>query len=517
MSPLRRWSALAVLALPVLLISIDMTVLGFAVPALTTDLGPTSTELLWIVDIYSFLLAGLLVLMGNLGDRIGRRRLLVVGAAAFGCASLVAAFSTTAGMLIAARALLGLGGATLMPSTLALLRSVFPDAQERRLAIAVWAAAFSGGAALGPIIGGFLLEHFWWGSVFLVNAPVMVLLLVGAPLLLPESRNPRPGPFDALSAVLSIAGVLPLVYALKTAAHDGVSVPVLVGLAAGLGLLWTFVRRQRRLAEPLLDLRLFGSRAFSVAVTTNLLTVFALLGLMFFLPQYLMLVLGMSPLVAGLWMLPLAGATVAGSLAAPWLARALHLRWVVGGGMALAATGLAAGTLLGVDGDRVVLVVVGLLIGTGVGAAEALTNDVILATAPPERAGAAASVSETAYEFGGAMGTAVLGTVGMSVYAAHLGAVDGVPGRDAEAARETLGGAAEVAAGLPADTAAAFLAEAGEAFVTGMHVVLGIAAVLAAYVAVQAVVLLRGSRGAGVAPADRPAPETETETEMAAR
>jgi MFS transporter, DHA2 family, multidrug resistance protein len=509
-SPLRRWSALAVLALPVLLISIDMTVLGFAVPALTTDLGPTSTELLWIVDIYSFLLAGLLVLMGNLGDRIGRRRLLVVGAAAFGCASLVAAFSTTAGMLIAARALLGLGGATLMPSTLALLRSVFPDARERRLAIAIWAAAFSGGAALGPIVGGFLLEHFWWGSVFLVNVPVMVLLLVGAPLLLPESRNPRPGPFDALSAVLSIAGVLPLVYALKTAAHDGVSGPVLVGLAAGLGLLWAFVRRQRRLAEPLLDLRLFGSRAFSVAVTTNLLTVFALLGLMFFLPQYLMLVLGMSPLVAGLWMLPLAGATVAGSLAAPWLARSLHLRWVIGGGMALAAAGLAGGTLLGVDGDRVVLVVVGLLIGTGVGAAEALTNDVILATAPPERAGAAASVSETAYEFGGAMGTAVLGTVGLSVYAAHLGAVDGVPAQDAEAARETLGGAAEVAAGLPADTAAAFLAEAGQAFVTGMHVVLLIAALLAAYVAVQAVVLLRGSQGAGGAPADQPAPETAT-------
>ncbi|WP_448619469.1 MFS transporter [Geodermatophilus sp. URMC 65] len=501
MSPLRRWSALAVLALPVLLISIDMTVLGFAVPALTADLGPTSTELLWIVDIYSFLLAGLLVLMGNLGDRIGRRRLLVIGAAAFGCASVVAAFSTTPGMLIGARALLGLGGATLMPSTLALLRSVFTDAHERRLAIAVWAAAFSGGAALGPIIGGVLLEHAWWGSVFLVNAPVMVLLLVGAPLLLPESRNPEPGPFDALSAVLSIAGVLPLVYALKTTAHDGVSVPVLVGLAAGLGLLWTFVRRQRRLAEPLLDLRLFRSRAFSVAVTTNLLTVFALLGLMFFLPQYLMLVLGMSPLAAGLWMLPLAGATVAGSLAAPWLARHLQLRWVIGGGMALTAAGLGLGTALGVDGDRVVLVVAGLLIGGGVGAAEALTNDVILATAPPERAGAAASVSETAYEFGGAMGTAVLGTVGLSVYAADLGSVDGVPAQGTQVARETLGGAAEVAAQLPPDTAAAFLAEAGQAFVTGMHVVLLIAAVLAAYVAVQAVVLLRGTPVAGAEPA----------------
>jgi MFS transporter, DHA2 family, multidrug resistance protein len=230
-------------------------------------------------------------------------------------------------------------------------------------------------------------------------------------------------------------------------------------------------------------------------VTTNLLTVFALLGLLFFLPQYLVLVLGAGPLVAGLWMLPLAGSTVAGSLAAPWLARRLQLRWVIGGGMALAAAGLAVGTLLGVDGDRGVLVTASVLIGAGVGAAEALTNDVILATAPPERAGAAASVSETAYEFGGAMGTAVLGSVGLSVYAAHLGAVEGVPEDAVGTARETLGGAAEVAAGLPPDTAAAFLAEAGQAFVAGMDVVLGVAALVAAAVAVQAVVLLRGDRG----------------------
>jgi MFS transporter, DHA2 family, multidrug resistance protein len=495
-SPLRRWSALAVLALPVLLISVDMTVLGIAVPALTADLGPTSSELLWIVDIYSFLLAGLLVLMGNLGDRIGRRRLLMTGTAAFGVASAIAAFATTPEMLIAARALLGLGGATLMPSTLALLRSVFPDDRERRLAIAVWAAAFSGGAAVGPVVGGFLLEHFWWGSVFLVNTPVMVLLLVGALALLPESRNPRPGPFDVLSAVLSIAGVLPVVYALKSSAAEGVSAPAVAALTVGSGLLWAFVRRQRRLAEPLLDLRLFRHRGFTVAVTTNLLTVFALLGLMFFLPQYLVLVLGMSPLVAGLWMLPLAVATVGGSLAAPWLARHLELRWVIGGGTALAAAGLGVGTLLGVDGDRAVLVAASLLIGTGVGAAEALTNDVILATAAPERAGAAASVSETAYEFGGAMGTAVLGTVGLSVYAAHLGAVEGVPEDSVDVARETLGGAAEVAAQLPPDTAASFLAEAGQAFVAGMDVVLVVAALVAAYVAAQAVVLLRGDQGA---------------------
>jgi DHA2 family multidrug resistance protein-like MFS transporter len=490
-SPLRRWSALAVLALPVLLISVDMTVLGFAVPALSADLGPTSTELLWIVDIYSFLLAGLLVLMGNLGDRIGRRRLLIAGAIAFGLASALAAFATSPGMLIAARALLGLGGATLMPSTLALLRSVFLDDRERRLAIAIWAAAFSGGAAVGPIIGGVLLEHFWWGSVFLVNAPVMVLLVVGALLLLPESRNPLPGPFDVLSGLLSIAGVLPVVYALKSVAKDGPSATAALSLAAGVALLWSFVRRQRTLAEPLLDLRLFSNRVFTVAVSTNLLTVFALLGVMFYLPQYLILVLGMSPLVAGLWMLPLAGATVVGSLAAPALARLLQLRWIIGGGMTLAAAGLAVGTMLGIDGDRTVLVTAGLLIGAGVGAAEALTNDAILTAAPPERAGAAASVSETAYEFGAAMGTAVLGSVGLSVYAANLGEVDGVPRQALSAARESLGSAGEIAAQLPPDAAAAFLTEAAEAFVAGMDVVLVVAALVAAYVAVQAVVLLR--------------------------
>jgi DHA2 family multidrug resistance protein-like MFS transporter len=461
------------------------------VPALSADLGPTSTELLWIVDIYSFLLAGLLVLMGNLGDRIGRRRLLIAGAIAFGLASALAAFATSPGMLIAARALLGLGGATLMPSTLALLRSVFLDDRERRLAIAIWAAAFSGGAAVGPIIGGVLLEHFWWGSVFLVNAPVMVLLVVGALLLLPESRNPLPGPFDVLSGLLSIAGVLPVVYALKSVAKDGPSATAALSLAAGVALLWSFVRRQRTLAEPLLDLRLFSNRVFTVAVSTNLLTVFALLGVMFYLPQYLILVLGMSPLVAGLWMLPLAGATVVGSLAAPALARLLQLRWIIGGGMTLAAAGLAVGTMLGIDGDRTVLVTAGLLIGAGVGAAEALTNDAILTAAPPERAGAAASVSETAYEFGAAMGTAVLGSVGLSVYAANLGEVDGVPRQALSAARESLGSAGEIAAQLPPDAAAAFLTEAAEAFVAGMDVVLVVAALVAAYVAVQAVVLLR--------------------------
>lgn len=495
MTTWRRWAALAVLVLPVLLISVDMTVLGFAVPALSEQLDPTGAQLLWIIDIYSFLLAGLLVLMGNLGDRIGRRRLLMVGAAAFGVASVLAAFSTTPEMLIAARALLGLGGATLMPSTLSLIRTVFPDDRERRTAIAVWASAFAGGAALGPILGGFLLEHFWWGSVFLINAPIMLVLLGGAVLLLPESRNPAPGPFDPLSALLSIAGILPLVYGLKTLGKEGVTPVAALALLVGAALLWLFVRRQRRSSDPLLDVGLFADRSFTVAVLTNLLTVFALLGMMFFLPQYLQLVVGMEPLRAGLWMLPMALATIAGSLLAPRAARLLPLRVVIGGGLLVAATGLGLGTRLTSSGELDVLVAATVLVGAGIGLAQALTNDVILASAPPERTGSAAAISETAYEFGGAMGTAVLGTLGLAVYRAGLTvAATAVPEEVVRAGSETLGGAEQAASVLDPSVAATFLDLAAGSFTSGMTTVFMVAAIVCAYGGLQALVVLRPTR-----------------------
>lgn len=495
MTTRRRWAALAVLVLPVLLISIDMTVLGIAVPALSEDLDPSAAQLLWIIDIYSFLLAGLLVLMGNLGDRIGRRRLLIIGAAAFGAASVLAAFSTSAEMLIAARALLGFGGATLMPSTLSLVRTVFPDDRERRSAIAVWAAAFAGGTAIGPVIGGFMLEHFWWGSVFLINAPIMVLLLFGAAMLLPESRNPNPGPFDVASAALSIAGMLPLVYGLKELGAHGVGVVSISAMLVGIALLWVFVRRQLTLAEPLLDVSLFANRVFTVAILTNLLSVFSILGLLFFLPQYLQFVEGLSPLTAGLWILPFALASVVGSLAAPALARLVTLRVVIGGGMLLAATGFVVGALVI---DSTGLIALGLwtaTIGLGIGLAESLTNDVVVSSAPPERTGSAAAVSETAYEMGGAMGTAVLGTLGLALYRAGLADASGeVPQQVIDAGSETLGGAQLAAEGLPGAVADSFLATAAESFTSGMAVVLLVAGLVAAYTGLQALIVLRTRR-----------------------
>ncbi|MGB3187386.1 MAG: MFS transporter [Ornithinimicrobium sp.] len=498
MSTRRRWAALAVLVLPVLLISVDMTVLGFAVPALSADLEPSSTQLLWIIDVYSFLLAGLLVLMGNLGDRIGRRRLLMVGAVAFAAASVAAAFATSAEMLIAARALLGLGGATLMPSTLSLIRTVFPEARQRRNAVAVWAAAFAGGAALGPILGGALLEHFWWGSVFLINAPIMVILLIGAVVLLPESRNPTPGPFDLLSAALSIAGMLPVVYAMKSIGTEGFSASAIALLATGVALLWLFARRQRRLPEPLLDITLFADRVFTVAVLTNLLSIFAVLGLLFFLPQYLQLVLGLSPLDAGLWMLPLAVGTIAGSLAAPWLARLYTLRGVISGGMLFAAAGFALGALLINDAGLPALLGWTLVVGLGIGMAESLTNDVVVSSAPPERTGGAASISETAYELGGALGTAVLGTLGLALYRSGLAdAPDAVPEGAVRAGQETLGGAEAAAMTLPDEVGQAFVALAHEAFTSGMSMVFWVAAAVSLYTAIQAFVVLRRGQDHG--------------------
>jgi DHA2 family multidrug resistance protein-like MFS transporter len=480
----RQWWSLVVLVLPVLLISVDMTVLGFALPYLSADLAPSGVEQLWIVDIYSFMLAGLLVLMGTLGDRIGRRKLLLAGAVAFGAASVLAAFSTSPLMLIAARALLGVGGATLMPSTLSLIRTIFLDDRQRRFAIAVWSAGFSGGMALGPVLGGWLLEHFWWGSVFLINVPVMVVLLVAGPFMLPEARDGHPGKFDVLSAVLSLASVLPVVYGIKLIAEHGVTVLAAVSLLAGLGLGVVFVRRQRALENPMLDLELFRNRAFSVSVATNLLGVFALVGMLFLIPQYLQLVLGLSPVKAALWLLPGMVGGVAGALLAAQLAKRIPIPRLIGGGLLVAAAGFLGLTQLGVDSGLAILVVAFALVGVGVALAETLTNDLIISVAPIERSGAASAISETGYELGGALGTAILGSVATAVYRA------GLPAGTPDSARETLGGASATASHLSGEAAESLLNAAREAFVQGLHVTAWLGAALLAYTGAQVILLL---------------------------
>jgi MFS transporter, DHA2 family, multidrug resistance protein len=476
----REWIGLAVIALPCLLYAMDLTVLTLAVPALSADLRPTSTELLWIVDIYGFLVAGFLITMGTLGDRIGRRRLLMIGAAAFGGASVVAAFSSTPEMLIASRALLGIAGATLAPSTLSLIRNMFHDDQQRTVAIGIWITSFSVGAAIGPLVGGLLLERFHWGSVFLLAVPVMALLLAIGPRLLPEYKDPQPGRLDLASAVLSLVAVLAVIYGIKAIAKDGPGLasvaPVLAGLAVGAA----FVDRQRRLADPMIDLGLFRRPAFSLALSANTLGFAVLFGLEVFVAQYFQLVLGYSPLDAGLWSVPGAAAFVVGSQLTPALARRVRPPVAMLGGMVVAFAGVGLLTQAGAAGGPE-LVVAGLVIlSLGLAPLFTLAADLAVGSAPPERAGAASGISETSSELGGALGLAVLGTVGTAIYRAQAG--DGipteVPPEAAATASDTLGGAVEVAGRLPQSLAADVLEPAREAFTQALQAAATVSGVL---------------------------------------
>lgn len=466
----REWIGLAVLMLPTLLIAMDLTVLHLAVPSLSADLQPSASQLLWITDIYGFMIAGSLITMGTLGDRIGRRRLLLIGAAAFGGASVLAAFSTSAGMLIAARAVLGVAGATLMPSTMSLIRNMFLDANQRTVAIGVWVSGFSVGSAIGPLIGGLLLESFWWGSVFLLGVPVMAVLLIAGPLLLPEYRDPNPGRFDLISAGMSLTAVLLVIYGLKQVAENGVGwlavVPVALGLLVGLG----FVRRQYRLADPLIDLRLFRVPSFAASLATYTLGVFFGFGIVLFIAQYLQLVLGLSPLQAGLWSAPGAVAFIFGSNLAPRVVRRVRPSLVVSGGLTLAAIGMSLLTL--VDFDSLALIVIGnILMSVGFGFSFTLTVDLVIAAAPAERAGAASAIAETGAELGGALGLAVLGSLGIAVYRTQVAAAmpAGIAPDMAEAVRETLAGAVVVAEQLPDALGEPLLRAAQQAFVQGLQ------------------------------------------------
>jgi DHA2 family multidrug resistance protein-like MFS transporter len=490
----REWVGLGVLAIACLLYVMDLTVLHLAVPAISKSLHPTSAELLWIIDIYGFMVAGFLITMGTLGDRIGRRRLLLAGGAAFGVLSVLAAFSTTPGMLIASRALLGIAGATIAPSTLSLIFAMFEDPKQRATAVGVWVSAFSAGSAVGPILGGVLLSQFWWGSVFLLAVPVMAFLLILGPRVLPEFRDPSAGRLDLVSAGLSLVAVLTVIFGLKQLAQDGPSVlPVLsIGLGLVVGFVW--IRRQLGSDDPMIDLRLVRIPQFSASLAVNFLAVFVLVGYFLFEAQFLQLVLGLSPLEAGFWSLPSAIGFIVGSNLAPRIVRRLRPAYLMAAGLVLGAAGLVLLSQIGIPNGLLVLVVASILLSVGLAPVFGLTTEMIVGSAPPERAGAASGMSETFFELGGALGISILGSIGVAIY--RSGIADrlptSVPGEAAAAARDTLGAAAGAAAALPAQLGTALLDVARDSFLDGMRVAAAIGLVVAIALGVFVLLTLRG-------------------------
>ncbi len=491
----KEWIALAVLALPLLLVSMDVSVLFFAGPFISRDLAASATQQLWIFDIYGFVLAGLLITMGSLGDRIGRRRLLILGAGAFGLASVGAAYAQNPAELIAARALLGVGGATLMPSTLALIRNMFHDAGQRAKAIAVWSAVMMGGISIGPVLSGMLLEHFWWGSVFLISVPSMVILLLLAPVLLPEFKNPSGHRFDLLSSLLSLGAVLPVIFGIKRSATDGFGLVPAVCIAGGLAVGWVFLVRQRRAEDPMIDLAMFGNRAFGGSLLANTVSTFALVGNAVFITQYLQLTLGMSPLRAALWSLV---PTVAVAGAAP-LATALARRYrrgpVMAGGFLVGALGYVVLSQLRLGSPLAVVIVGSGVLAMGLVAILTLVTDLVVGTVGPERAGAASALMETCSEFGGALGIAVLGSIGAAVYGSRIAAQlpAGLSAAEVHGAHQGLAGAVAMSAHLHGGLADALLTAARHAFTEEMNVVAWVGAAILVTAAAATVRLLRNA------------------------
>jgi DHA2 family multidrug resistance protein-like MFS transporter len=488
---------LAVVCAAVLVVVIDVTVLHVAAPAMTEDLEPSAVGLLWIIDVYPLVVAPLLVASGALGDRFGRKRLLLAGMAVFGLASALAAFAPSAGVLIAARAIMGVGGAFILPATMSIVRDAFEDRDERRTAVGIWSATMAGGAALGPLVGGFLVEHWWWGAVFLINVPVVLVVLPLGLKLLPESKAEVPPPWDTLAVVLAGTGILGVAFGLKEGARHGFVDPLVLGVLIGaIAALTTFTRRQLARSEPLLDVRLFADRAFTVATGCVLLSMFGLVGLELFFAQYLQLVLGLEPLAASVRLLPLMLASLAGGLLAAPLLRRLGTRATITGGLLLTTVALVPLLALGLADQVLLLSLPFAALGFGLEVALVAANDVIISAVPADRAGNAAAIEETAYELGGGLGVAVLGSILAAVYSDRLGAVPGVGDAQLHDAGESLGRAVEVATGLPAAAGDALVATAQDAFLSGLHAVLLVSIGLLGVSALLAAIVLRARVGA---------------------
>ena len=441
----RRWLALGVLCASLLAIVVDNTIVNVALPTLVRELDADVRELQWVVDAYTLVFAGLLLLAGTLGDRFGRRRTLLAGLAVFAVASAAAAAMSGVGGLIAARAVMGAGAACIMPATLSLLISVFPDPRERALAVGLWAATAGLGVALGPVAGGVLLDHFWWGSIFIVNVPLCALALLAAPAVLPESRDPFARRVDWTGAALSAVGLIALVWAvIETPSEGWTSVRVLAAGAVAALALGAFAVQQRRAAEPLLDLELFRDPRFSAASATIVVLFFSLFGFLFLATQYLQFVLGFSPSAAGVRVLPYAGAMIVFAPLSATVTGRFGTRPVAAIGMALFAAGLTVAATVTVDGGYGRLAVAFVLMGAGMGLAGAPATESIMSSLPPERANVGSAVNDTTRELGGALGVAIVGSIMSSLYAGRLG--DGMTGGEREAFVDAMSRAAIVVA-----------------------------------------------------------------------
>ncbi|MFD7156070.1 MFS transporter [Kribbella sp. NPDC059898] len=465
----RQWIALSVLCLATLLVSLDLFVMLLAIPAVTEALHASGTQQLWILDVYGFMVAGLMITMGTLGDRQGRRRLLLIAAAVFGVASVVAAYSMSPGMLIGARAVLGIAGAAIAPCTLSLISTLFPDERRRATALGVWGGCFTVGAIVGPIVGGVLLNHFWWGSAFLIGVPAMVVLLAVGPVLLPEYRNEHAGRIDVPSVLLSLLAILPAIHGLKRLASHGADLQAVGALVVGGAFGWVFVRRQLRLDDPLVDVRLFTRRTFSV--TLGSMTAYSMLsgGVMVFVAQYFQLVKGMTPLQAGLALVPGMVTSTIGFQLAPRLAQRIRPGVLIPAGVAFTVIGMIVVSL---TTSTTVLVIAFAFECFGPGALVILGTNLVIGSVPPEKAGSAGALTQTGNEFGYSLGIAVLGSVVTAVYRGRTGG-------------NSLG--ETIAQGATGDV----LAQARDAFTSGLHLAAGITALVLAGMAVLLAVTLR--------------------------
>lgn len=496
----REWAGLAVLALPTLLLGLDVTVLYLALPSMADALNPSATQTLWIMDAYGFFIAGFLLTMGTLGDRIGRRRLLMIGITAFAGVSVFAAFAPNAGLLILARALLGVAGATLMPSTLSLISNLFRDPRQRAVAIGIWATMFALGMAAGPVIGGALVDSFWWGAAFLPAVPVAVIVLGLAPAVLPEHADRDGGPLDPVSVALSLAAIVPVIYAVKhAAAHRpglGTALLAIIGVVAGVA----FVRRQRGLTAPLLDVTLFANRTVSAALAVLLIGLIGVGGTMYLVTQYLQFVEGMTPFAAGLWMGPPALAMFAAAIGAPLLARRIRPGLVMASTLGLSAIGYAM--LAGADTGDPVLVVAGFaFVYLGLGAIAALGTDMVVGVTPAAKSGSAAAMSETVQELGLAVGVAVLGSLTTALYTARMVAPTNAAPAVGQRVTDSLSGALSVADQVPAETVRA----ARDVFTSGVNIAAAVAGVAILAATVICLATLRRLRPLGDDQDDEPA------------